>query len=715
MLARCVVLALLLLAPARAALAKDPPAPPPPAPLEDRAKILAVELRRGPAKDLLPYLEADVNPRLRHQAIRALGRIGDRSGAPELLAKLLGGGDQDRVAVLEAAALSAAKSLEGPVASHVDSKSPAVAAAALEALGWIGGDTAATTVAKSLHHPDPMVLAAAVEALGRCRKEAYLERCARFAHHDVPAVRRAAWFSCWRLAGARREAAASLGGTWKGEPALVDWLLGARREGEDLQTALDALRPLAILDPADAASLPIGYADLESKDPRFMQELLARYLSRSAFLSEVLFDALRTGDPKTREAAAEALASRPQHVEDTPEHARILADVASKEPDERVRETMAVTLAELGDEVAANVLLERKDRPADLALRRVTEARVLAASKRPEALRELVVLAQGEMQPPGVVLGTLSLLEDKKCPEATNLVAWALAHGDAFVRGAAIGLVGKHGLLDLLPRVEALHVGAHGHAERDVRQAAVECYAELAKLDAAAGEVAERLKAAVRAAAFHDEAFTARAAARDAMKALGMDDVPTEDPLQPNDWQGLPRPKEPLLGVDLTKGTGLLTEAEILRLADAMAEQQPEFVVQSDVGSFRLAIDPSEAPVHAVSFLLCVASGVYDGTPWHRVVPSFVIQGGDPHGTGNGDAGWSLPDEIGRARFVRGALGMPKGAIRDTGGCQQFVMHSDYRPLDGRYTCYGTVVSGMDTVDKIRVGDRIQGVKMVVR
>ena len=58
-------------------------------------------------------------------------------------------------------------------------------------------------------------------------------------------------------------------------------------------------------------------------------------------------------------------------------------------------------------------------------------------------------------------------------------------------------------------------------------------------------------------------------------------------------------------------------------------------------------------------------------------------------------------------RFVRGALGMPKGSIRDTGGCQLFVMHSDYRPLDGRYTCYGRVTDGMDTVDKIRVGDRI--------
>ena len=201
-------------------------------------------------------------------------------------------------------------------------------------------------------------------------------------------------------------------------------------------------------------------------------------------------------------------------------------------------------------------------------------------------------------------------------------------------------------------------------------------------------------------------------------RQLNIDGCPDEDPLQPNDWQGLPRPKQPILGLDLTKGGPWLDEAEILQLADRLAAEEPEFVVQNQIGdaeiAFRLAIDPSEAPVHAVSFVLAATSGVYDGTTWHRVVPSFVIQGGDPHGDGSGDAGWSVPDEITRARFVRGALGMPKGEVRDTGGCQLFVMHSDYRPLDGRYTCYGRVTAGMDTVDKIRVGDRITGVRMVV-
>ena len=100
------------------------------------------------------------------------------------------------------------------------------------------------------------------------------------------------------------------------------------------------------------------------------------------------------------------------------------------------------------------------------------------------------------------------------------------------------------------------------------------------------------------------------------------------------------------------------------------------------------------------------------GTRWHRVVPSFVIQGGDPHGHGAGDAGFHLPDEIGPLRFTRGMLGMPKSR-KDDGGCQLFFMHSANPRLDGNYTLYGRVVSGMDVVDEIRVGDLILDAKLV--
>ena len=101
-----------------------------------------------------------------------------------------------------------------------------------------------------------------------------------------------------------------------------------------------------------------------------------------------------------------------------------------------------------------------------------------------------------------------------------------------------------------------------------------------------------------------------------------------------------------------------------------------------------------------------VKSGFYDGLTWHRVVSNFVVQGGDPRGDGWGDAGYSVRDEINPLRFDRGTVGMPK-AGRDTGGCQIFISLIPTPHLDGLYTAFGQVVSGMEIVDRLEVSDRI--------
>ncbi len=682
--------------------------------LADRAKILGVELRRGPAADLAPFLAQGAHPALRAQAIRALGRIGDRAGAPALLAEGLKAGATDLLAYLEAAGLSAAKSLEGAVLPCTESKDPAVAAAAFAALGWIGGDSAVAALVRGLHRTESAVLAAVLEGLARAKVEGLLERVLRWRDHPDADVQQAVRFASWMLAGARRTAATAGGAAWAGDDDLAfqihSWA------GRNRHADVSVVRPLGILTPfpvvdgtpsalGSPAILPTMAKYLVEGDERVAQEALARiYATRlGGVVDEALASALGRPDPITRQAAIEAAAGKPRSQ-------RLVAALRSRmeaEADARVREALAVALCKLGDEPAAQAVLARKDRPKDVTLRVLTELRVLGASKREGAVQELCDLARSQAFP-AAMLEALSLLEERAGEPAAKLVGEALGHPDAYARAAAVSLVGKHKLVALLPDLARLMEECTGHAERDIRQAVVEAWAELA-------DQVPALRESIVNAATLDPAFTARAAARDAMKKLNLPGVPGEVPLQPNDWAGLPRPKGPILGVDLSQGEGPLTEAEILTLADRMQAERPEFVVENDVGSFRLAIDPTEAPVHAVSFLLCVASGVYEKTLWHRVVPSFVIQGGDPHGTGNGDAGWSLPDEITRGRFVRGALGMPKGAIRDTGGCQLFVMHSDYRPLDGRYTCYGRVVDGMETVDRIRVGDRTLKVGMVVK
>ena len=119
-----------------------------------------------------------------------------------------------------------------------------------------------------------------------------------------------------------------------------------------------------------------------------------------------------------------------------------------------------------------------------------------------------------------------------------------------------------------------------------------------------------------------------------------------------------------------------------------------------------LLLDAAAAPNTAAAIAATVKKGVYDGTIWHRVVTAFVVQGGDPRGSGWGDDGFRLADEINPAPFLRATLGMPK-AGPDTGGCQLFVSLVPAPHLDGRYTAFGRVISGMEVFDALEPGDKI--------
>ena len=119
---------------------------------------------------------------------------------------------------------------------------------------------------------------------------------------------------------------------------------------------------------------------------------------------------------------------------------------------------------------------------------------------------------------------------------------------------------------------------------------------------------------------------------------------------------------------------------------------------------------PLEAPVHVHNFLELVRADYYDGLIFHRVVPDFVIQGGDYRGDGNGGKAWNgraLPQEFTTRRYVRGSLGMPRNEDPDSGGSQIFVTHRPTPHLDGRYTIFGELRAGGEVLDAVQVGDRI--------
>ena len=114
----------------------------------------------------------------------------------------------------------------------------------------------------------------------------------------------------------------------------------------------------------------------------------------------------------------------------------------------------------------------------------------------------------------------------------------------------------------------------------------------------------------------------------------------------------------------------------------------------------------TDAPLTVYNIVSLVQHGYFDGQRFHRVVPNFVVQGGDPRGDGNGGPGFAIRDELNRRRYGRGTLGMALSGA-NTGGSQFFVTHSPQPHLDGGYTVFGQLVDGGDVLDRIIQGDRI--------
>ncbi len=144
------------------------------------------------------------------------------------------------------------------------------------------------------------------------------------------------------------------------------------------------------------------------------------------------------------------------------------------------------------------------------------------------------------------------------------------------------------------------------------------------------------------------------------------------------------------------------TQEEIKKMADTRA------VIETKFGNIELKFFPELAPNHVNNFIELAKKGFYDGTIFHRVIPGFMIQGGDPnsrnankatHGTGG--PGYTVKAEFNDKPHKRGILSMARAADPNSAGSQFFICVADAPFLDKQYTVFGEVVSGMDAVDKI--------------
>lgn len=232
---------------------------------------------------------------------------------------------------------------------------------------------------------------------------------------------------------------------------------------------------------------------------------------------------------------------------------------------------------------------------------------------------------------------------------------------DVEAMGAILSALGEAGDPEAIPLLQ----DASDHSHAVIRQAARDALAELRGEEGEGGSVADGNGRSVA---------SADSAAAEQARAMG--DVP--GPESRPDWA-------------------------LLRDVGA----HPRLVLETARGRIVVELDAEEAPVTVQTMVRLAREGRLDGVPFHRVVPNFVIQGGDfERGDGFGGPGFSIPSEFTRVAFRVGTIGMAS-AGKDTEGSQYFLTHSMQPHLDGRYTAFGRVVEGMDVVDRILRGDEV--------
>jgi cyclophilin family peptidyl-prolyl cis-trans isomerase len=156
----------------------------------------------------------------------------------------------------------------------------------------------------------------------------------------------------------------------------------------------------------------------------------------------------------------------------------------------------------------------------------------------------------------------------------------------------------------------------------------------------------------------------------------------------------------------ISRRLALMVGAALALGGTAMAAD-PENTLYIDVPAGRVVIEmrPDLAPQHVAQIKRLARQGFYDGVPFHRVIDGFMAQTGDPTGTGTGGSGHKLKAEFSQEHFVRGVVGMARAQDPNSADSQFFIMFAPAPSLDGQYTIWGKVVSGMEYVDKVKKGD----------
>lgn len=662
-----------LLAGASPAVAQDP------ALVEALAPILMTEDRRVLDLTVLARAIGHPDALVRRSAVTAVGRIGDRRGAPLLIEALV---DRDQGVVADAFfALGLLADSANTPAILARLRSPdTLAAAALSeaaaALARIGGQLAAVEVGEIVNGRSAVtaarreqLLATAVLEAWRLGPRAPVNGLTPYLSSPDEDLR---WRATYALARLRA-------------PTAAPGLLQATRDALPLirETAVRALSRSF----ADSAGLPAAVV---------LGELKRAIDDRSPGVKVHALQALATWRDTTLIDGA----------------VRLLSD-----PDLNVRLQAASALAEIRGSaaiVALDGLFDRREatwpmrRVALTALARLDTARFArraAAWSGSVDVRERMAAIEGWGAIPGAGEQHFRIALQDADPRvhAAGLSAWRsartrtdstvlaaarerLRHAAPEVRATAAGVLGANAQAeDLDALIASWRMGA-GDVERDAQSAV------LATLSGLARRVPTLMQ------------MLAEPTRREFL-------MPPTDPLlrgaAVRTWPALAERWGPV--APIATGRSLEDYRAMVRTL-VLARENPKVVVELDGrGTIEIELLGRDAPLTVANFLRLVDRRWFDGNRWHRVVPNFVVQGGDRSGTGSGGPGWSIRDEFNRRRYDVPMVGMALSGP-DTGGSQWFITLSPQPHLDARYTIFGKVVGSYNGLQRITQGDLIRSI-----
>jgi cyclophilin family peptidyl-prolyl cis-trans isomerase/HEAT repeat protein len=657
-----------------------PPAPPAPAPpVAAKGKPVAAPPPPPAPPDLTRLLQ-DSEARIRRRAALAVGRVGLAEGVAPLVTLLTTEQDPEvRQMAAFALGLLRDQSAREPLVKALADSAPLVQGSAAEALGLIGNATDADAIGR--------MVAQIVQSGAFAQTPAEDDDSRR----DTPtAAARLGIYALVALKAYPQLATAVLDPN--GQPRVQWWPVAFALQRLQDKRALPALmaftkdsnpyarafaaKGLAAL--KDAAAVPALTPLLSSGDRSVLIETigaLGAIGDPGSAPAIVKFVQAKDTDPHVRLAAIAALggmragggavtntlldllndplpAIRAAALRATaaldPDNFITILSGLDPDPQWNVRAALASTLATL---------------PPDIGLPRLHQ-----------------MLGDSDQR---VIPAVLDGLVKLKAADAATILFDRLKADDPAVRAAAASGIGEL----KPPNGEAALAAAFQLGQRDgsyiARTAAM---AALTKYGAAAATPVLRT-------ALADKDWAVRVRAVQLLKPL--------DPNAGGDLDQQIRPAPTTVAADVYAAERLVSPAV-----------STQFYIDTDRGTIQVELAVLDAPLTVENFVTLARKGFFNGLSVHRVVPDFVIQDGDPRGDGEGGPGYTIRDEINQRPYLRGTIGVALDPWPDTGGSQWFITHSPQPHLDGRYTVFGRVISGMDVVDKIQQFDVIRSIRV---